>query len=1387
MCTISPQPTFILLKSSSVDGATLIKPVTADSAGEDLSTGDDVSEERAIAVCVTSENTLAVSEIKDNSQHEFSSIYQRDSYLLFRALCKLSMKGLNEEGSSIQSANDPIALQNKALSLELILHILQHSGPAFQSGDKFIYAIRQYLCVSLLSNCTSQVAQVTGLSLMIFGVLMDHFKDHLKSELEVFISSIFLRILDSENSTFDHKYKVLDVFHTICKDPSAQLELFINYDCDLDAINLFSKIVDGFAKIAKNPNLSSSSRGAVDFISSGKRATSEDQQIRAMGLEGLVHILRSLEQSSCLTTPHSSIAMKPAGESYIANIMVDAVTATAPGSSAVAEAASLEINDTDISATNSVQVFGKKQKMQEELDTGILRFNMSPKQGIEYLSRLGHLDSTSPKAIAAFFMQYHDRLDKTLLGDYLGREREYQNGFCIKVLHEYTEMLDFKGMDFDLAIRHFLSGFRLPGEAQKIDRIMEKFAERYFLQNRDTFASADMAFILAFSTIMLQTNLHNPAIKDDKRMTKEQFIKQNKGISADGELPDAMLSEIYDRIAAAPISIIDNDKCSRRPKKEEQSSSFVVFQATTDKRKKDAYKHERKEMVKAGEAMIKHSSTRRGTVFVRTSTMDDEPYVKPMFDIVWPPLIGVLSQLLETYDDPLMVQLCLSGFQHGIRLACRFDFPTARNTFISALIKFTTLDSIREMRYKHVLCTKLMLNIGLLEADYLEESWTQLLQCVSQLARLQMIATGSHTDEMFFGETNSQHSSDHEAGASGNFFRRASSARGFGIDRSGPGGGSGGVADSITKFFSGTSRAEAARQQEEINADLINRDITPEEIDRLYLNSTSLSNESVTHFVRSLCRVSFLEINISSSMNSLRGKDATSDLATPRIFSLQKLVEVADYNMHTRSRVEWANIWKLLADHFSMVGLHENHFLAMYAIDSLKQLSIKFLQKDELSNFNFQRLFLKPFENIIAKTKYVETKDLILRCIDIMIRACVNNIHSGWRSIFSIFEVAASQDNIEVASMAFEIIERLMVNSFDVLIFDFVELMNCLVTFSSSTHTSLSLKSLDYLASCADHLAGGTVAKALNSRNIDVARRMSLSGGSGGVTAADISDEVVAVDGNGEEDGTVFRLWWPLLLGLSTRVGDPRLQLRVKALDTLLGVLRSYGHLFSPQTWSMIFKGVLFPIMDSAKTDSTAQPKSAWPTENPPASQNRQSWIGTMGVSVLKACIEMYQLFKAGESTAPLLPDLIGMLEGCICQNTESLAKLGLRALHDLLVSLNESESEQESKTPKLSPKTADLICSRVCQVMLTTFCLSFGELGSVNVQDNDDIPLKVKENFKECPLIVRRRTKDGISSQQQTVYASSAEASSFVGTTVGLMVITAYGKGKIEAVSLTL
>jgi brefeldin A-inhibited guanine nucleotide-exchange protein len=1056
------------------------------------------------------------------------------------------------------------------------------------------------------------------------------------------------------------------------------------------------------------------------LASTVRKSQQEEQHIRTLGLEGLIIIIRSLGTSSGFTNVGSKLkiigTVDELNHEKNKILVSDFEHLTKSGDDVhyldedISDSSDLNAGAVSNSSMNIVEVFDKKQKIQEEIEIGILKFNLSAKKGLAYLSGLGHVELT-PKGVAEFFRQYQDRLDKTAVGDYLGREREYEGGFCLRVLHEYVQSMDFTDMAFDMAIRFFLGGFRLPGEAQKIDRLMEKFAERYYLQNRDSFASADMAFILAFSTIMLQTDLHNPSIRDDKRMTKDQFIKQNKGISPDGELSDEMLSDIYDRIAAEPISITADDKTIKKSKKDDQNS-FVMFQATTDRRKKDAFNTERKEMVRAGEAMIKLNS-RRGSVFVRNSAQSDEAYVRPMFDVVWPSVLGVLSQILETYDDSQMVQLCLSGFQNCIVLSCRLDFPIARHTFINALAKFTTLDTVREMREKNVLCIKLLLSVALSEGDFLEESWTQVLQSISQLARLQLLANGSHTDDVFFSDSTSTASNGNITDGFKNL-RRSGSIRTNSVNQEK-------AFDPFTKLFMGPSRAEATRLIEETNSELILREVDPVLVDKVYLNSITLSGDSVCHFVKSLCAVSLLEISISSSMNSLRGKDSSTDSSTPRIFSMQKLVEVADFNMHSRSRLDWSSIWALLAHHFSNVGLNENEALAMYAIDSLKQLSIKFLQKDELSNFNFQRLFLKPFEIIMSKSRSITTKDLILRCIDIMIRACACNIHSGWRSIFVIFEVAAGQDAKEIATISFDITEQLMNSQFNLLIYDFVELMNCLVAFVSSVHTPLSLKALSYLAVCADHLADGRITPAIESKNMFP---MASLGGNTLITV----ESLVA-----DEESSVFRLWWPLLLGLSTAVADNRLLVRVKALDTLQSVLRKNGHLFSTQTWSVIFKGVLFPMIDSAKTDNTIQPRSAWPNENPPASQNRLSWIGTMSSSALGVCVELFFLFK--ENTVHILPDLISMLEECISQDIESLAVIGLKVFRDLITTLGHQYSDR-------SFNGADLVCSRVTSCMVKNLCVYFGEAGFVCL-DHPEIPLVIKNVLKDCPLSSRRKSKE--------------------------------------------
>ena len=54
----------------------------------------------------------------------------------------------------------------------------------------------------------------------------------------------------------------------------------------------------------------------------------------------------------------------------------------------------------------------------------------------------------------------------------------------------------------------------------------------------------------------------------------------------------------------------------------------------------------------------------------------------------------------------------------------------------------------------------------------------------------------------------------------------------------------------------------------------------------------------------------------------------------------------------------------------SQAGCNPNEDVAIFAVDSLRQLSMKFLEKGELANFRFQKDFLRPFEHIMKKNRY---------------------------------------------------------------------------------------------------------------------------------------------------------------------------------------------------------------------------------------------------------------------------------------------------------------------------------------------------------------------------------------------------------------------------------
>jgi hypothetical protein len=892
------------------------------------------------------------------------------------------------------------------------------------------------------------------------------------------------------------------------------------------------------------------------------------------------------------------------------------------------------------------------------------------------------------------------------------------------------------------------------------DRMMEKFAERYTIQNKDVFPSADTAFVLAFSIIMLNTDLHNPAIQEDRRMTKAGFRRQGEGIADGGNLPEEFLDGIYDRIKKTPISLKDDDKTwGVKPGGQDGSGDSTalgaMFGATpVEKRRQQAFHQEREDMVKASETLFQLSrryhkgaaAAGGGAVggahpaapsggpegvaaagggglqqqqhqqlgqFRRLSVLssggsviqDLGQFVKPMFDVAWGPIVGALSQCLESTsssnqgelgggsasahgsltseEDLELVIECLETMMDAIHLSAILGMETARETLVNSLAKFTTLDAVREMKPRHVECVKALLKVAVRDGNYLCESWEPVLQCVSRLNRLAEYAAngGGDVDDPFFVN-----------GLSGLPPAMASP-----VPAPPPAAvvASPSYADQVAKMMFGggpstiAQTPEAVRLVEESNAShlLAAVDSLSEQIDHIFENSAKLDSVAIQHFVTQLSAVAHLELH-SGSTKTLRGWAGAGETGygisgstdsnngggggaplnaatahTPRVFSLQKLVEVAALNMDIRPRLIWSNVWGVLSNHFTAAGLHPNPKVAMFAIDSLRQLSVKFLTKDELRDFSFQRLFLRPFEAIMRDSRDTDIRELVVMSVDSIVQARLLQLRSGWKTMFAVLSLGATDRKPAIAALAFACVRRLASDHFDLLVFDFTEVVNALLAFAQSptSDTSTCLLALKLVRKCADRLgSGGVVASmAKLDPSLKEGERPTLHGRS------------TAIDDN------QWQLWWPLLYGLSHIVGDSRVQVRNTALEALGGTLLSYGGGFSEETWRLVFKGVIFPVMESAWTDGSqqAQVASACPAHSPEIRVgDGSSFITSSARQVFAVCVDLFAAFPENADT--LLHETLSLLTESICQEIETLSRIAATALLDLVLRFPPSAPE---------------------------------------------------------------------------------------------------------------
>ena len=467
-------------------------------------------------------------------------ILQTDAYLLLRALIRISKKPL-------PSPSEPSAVDSKLLSLELLLSIMRAPGQTFRTAPQFVAYIKVDVVDCILKNSDASIEQLFSLSSSIFVHLVRHFKAHLHKIIGPVLDSIYIPYISSSNSSYDVKHASLLVLKQICADPATIVELFLNYDCDIGSLNTFQKIATTLEKTVQGSY----------FGSSDALTALDESRLKMLGLEALVDTMKSLVDWTKrgeeweLKVIQQATAKKEEGErdgeddSAGSNSRSSSPTTTSGKSSSSSsrfgsngaqrspspsttsppneedDPRSPQHEDTYVAASSTSSTFSSQfhqlRQQKQKLDTGILRFNMKPKKGLQYLFE-HHLLENTPESVAAFF-HANGSLDKTAVGDFMGEDADFNK----KVLYAYVDQMDFRSLAFDDGIRAFVSGFRLPGEAQKIDRMMEKFAAQYHLHNPGMFNSADTAYVLAYSVILLNSDAHNPQVKN--RMTKEEFFR----------------------------------------------------------------------------------------------------------------------------------------------------------------------------------------------------------------------------------------------------------------------------------------------------------------------------------------------------------------------------------------------------------------------------------------------------------------------------------------------------------------------------------------------------------------------------------------------------------------------------------------------------------------------------------------------------------------------------------------------------------------------------------------------------------------------------------------------------------------------------------------------
>lgn len=1175
----------------------------------------------------------------------------KDAFLIFRAMCKLLVKPLDADSVDMRLH----AVRSKLLSLHIIHTILREHIDVLLNPEvvilssnsleqtRLILAVRQYLSLTLSRNAVSPLAPVFELLLEIFWLIISNLRSDFKNEIPVFWDEIYFPLAEMKTSTAHQKRYLLTIVERLCNDLRCIIEFYLNYDCDSAMPNVCEKIINYLTKLLlarvdvtpaqkaayrenKRVGISVYDVNRIANLTSSALASRPPEPevyanfpleyaLKMTSLGCLVAFLRSLHLWAQKGLGRSrDIGSRDAPRDRLATVDLTVSTGSNLRNASFVNGSNTALDDGD----DPGQFENLKQRKRAFLE-GVRQFNQKPKKGISYFVENGFIALDSERDIAVFLLET-DVLDKSQVGEYLGDGADRN----ISIMHAFVDEMDFKTTDFVDALRRFLQAFRLPGEAQKIDRFMLKFAERYVLGNPGVFSSAGTAYVLAYSVILLNTDLHLAQIKN--KMAFESFVANNKGIDDGKDLDTVFLQGVYDEIQANEIKL-----------QSEQHAALLAgglpvpspgFFGGRDLNR-EAYLTASKEMSTKTEKLVRDLGRRlraddTSSVFYAASHVH---HVKSIFDTVWMSLLAGLTPPFKEYDEDDVSRTCLEGIKLAVKIACMFELDNARTSFVGALVQFQNLHNYEEMKRKNVDAIHILLDLAVSEGARLGRSWGQVLTSISQLERLQLIAQGVDQDAIpdvstarvvARGLVDSQPST----GFFGQFMAPLASQT------------------ASTRFHNQHLPADVANLLAQTDLEVA--------IDRVFTNSAHLPGESMVQFVQALAEVLAEEI------------ESLGLSANPRMFLLQKVVDICYYNM-SRIRLEWSQLWAILGRTFNEVGCNANLAVVFFALDSLRQLLMRFLDIDELSHFKFQKEFLKPFEHVISHNLSPEVQDMVLECLNNMILARAGHIKLGWKTIFGVLTAAANglQEALVFKSFKMakwiykEYLEEVRAQE------SFSDLVVCFTALAKNDRFQrVSLLALDVLLRLLTEIAELSFREGQKVQNGETTKEV---GAVVGGTDIDVSVEKSSEDAHKRpSEDALVKLWFPVLFGFHDIImTGSELEVRSRGLSYLFGNLTEYGKYFEESFWRLVARELLFPIF--------AILDNHWMVINADNADDLTSvWLLTTFIQALRDMVTL--LGRYFDPLSGLLDNYLQILISCICQENDTIARIGRSCLHTLLI-----------------------------------------------------------------------------------------------------------------------